>query len=33
MDEDQGEVSRVFSEDGMVGTMDLACRKRSLVVS
>jgi hypothetical protein len=33
MDEDQGEASRVFGEDGMVDTMDLVCHKRSLVVS
>ncbi len=31
MDEDQGEVSGMFGEDGMVGTMDPVCHKRSLV--
>jgi hypothetical protein len=33
IDEDQGEVSGVFGEDGMVDTMDPVCHKRSLVVS
>jgi len=32
MNEDQGETSRMFGEDGMVGTMDPVCPKRSLVV-